>query len=115
MSLVVPFAGTSVADDQVEVALPLVGYAATSFSDLTGRTFSANVKLASTNMPGCIFKITQFSTTTDAATGTQYNIRETARTTLTVGDWLALSMDLDTSVAPTLGNGVGFHIFAQCP
>jgi hypothetical protein len=26
-----------------------------------------------------------------------------------------LSMDLDNSIIPTAGNGLGFHVFAQCP
>jgi hypothetical protein len=116
MSVVVPFDGTSAVDHQVEVVLPLAAFGALSgYSDLTGRTFTANVKLVSTNLEGCILKVTQFSTTTDAGVGTTFYVQETPRTTLTAGEWLMLSMDLDNSIIPTAGNGLGFHVFAQCP
>ncbi|HEY4107020.1 MAG TPA: hypothetical protein VGM44_24135 [Polyangiaceae bacterium] len=110
----IPFTGT------LNETLGLV-YAISSFqdtidlADVSGRMFSANVKLVSTPRTNCTFTATAWSTAdSGSTTGVTFNESAGTPVTLTTGQWVTATFDLDNSADKLRVNQVGIDLKSSC-
>ena len=88
---------------------------AVDVADLTGRVLTAKVRLVTSPNTNCTYVAAAWSTSDLLLMGTDFTqVKSATPPTLTVGDWLTASFDLDLSANVKRINQVGIDITSTC-
>jgi hypothetical protein len=114
MSASAPFTG--MINETLGLVYNIAPYLDTAdLADLSGRQFTAKVRLVSTSRDVCVFTATAWSTAdSTSTTGTAFNQVSGAPVTLTAGIWVTATFDLDTSADKLRVNQVGTDLKSTC-
>jgi hypothetical protein len=110
-----PFTGA--VNETLGLVYAIAPYADTAdLADVTGRQFTAKVKLVSSSHTDvCVFTATAWSTADSGSqAGTTFNQSSGTPVTLPVGTWVTATFDLDNSADKLRVNQVGLDIKSTC-
>ena len=110
-----PFAATA-GSQKLGLVYAIAPFSApTAVANLSGRLFTARVRLAASPHTNCGFVATPWSTSDTAATGESFDQKfGTPSPILVTGTWVTITMDLDTSTLVTRINQLGIDFVSTC-